>query len=259
MRRGFSILGLLIAVACMFVLYAIMAESMTGPVTGVSKDGSYVANSGPRMQDMMQLRQLMQSVQMKAGADAGEYPRPSQRTKDIQDDTTANLFSLLVAERYVSPEALISPMDSGLVEPITDYGWGSWDPTNGEFWDSGFKSDLDDVSHVSYAHMVLHGNRLSHWSAGNMTSDFPLVGNRGPRDGIESTESWACLENGTWAGQIAFGDGHIDLFIGAPKAVRGGRHGADHFFRIDDEDRHEDAILGFTSEMDESGPTLQWD
>jgi hypothetical protein len=35
--------------------------------------------------------------------------------------------------------------------------------------------------------------------------------------------------------------------------------GEDHVFRIDDEVRHGDSILGFTSGMDRDGPILQWD
>ena len=259
MRRGLSIIGLLVGVVCMFVLYVIMAESLKGPLTGTTKDGGYVANSAPRMQDMMQLRNLMQGLQMKSGSSGQSYPRPSELTDDVSDDTTANLFSLLVAQRYVSPDALISSMDAGLVEPMNDYAWGTWNPSRGEYWDDAFRADLDDVSNVSYAHMVLYGDRLDHWSSRRMDSNFPLLGNRGPRDGVASTDSWACLEDGSWAGQIAYGDGHVDLLMGTSQARRAGPHSEDHYFRIDDEDRHGDAILGFTSDMDEDGPTLQWD
>ncbi len=259
MRRGLSIIGLLVGVVCMFVLYVILAESLKGPLTGTGQDGGYVANSAPRMQDMMQLRNLMQGMQMKSGSSGQSYPRPSELTDDVSDDTTANLFSLLVAERYVSPDALISPMDAGLVEPMKDYAWGTWDPSRGKYWDDAFRADLDDVSNVSYAHMVLYGDRLDHWSSRRMDSGFPLLGNRGPRDGVESTDSWACLEDGSWAGQIAYGDGHVELRIGTAQARRSGSVGADQYFRIDDADRHSDAILGFTAEMDEDGPTLQWD
>lgn len=265
MRRGFSIVGLLIAVACMMVLYVILAESMKGALTGTTEEGGYAANSAPRMEDMFHLQQLMQSLNATGlGGGREGFPRPSAQTRDESDDTTANVYSLLIARRVVSPEGLISPMDRGLVGVYEEYDWSGYDPANGVTWDTGFMADLDDESHASYAHLVLYGDRAKRWSADRLDSSFPVFSNRGPRDGVASEESYACLPNGTWAGQVAFGDGHVSLIGSAGAAVRAGQGGpgsgrSDHFFRIDDDDRHGDAILGFTRSISRSGPILQWD
>jgi len=215
------------------------------------------------MTDMFNLQQLMQSLNAGSlgGLRSGDgFPRPSAETGRAEDDTTANVYSLLIARRVVSPEALVSPLDQAWVEVATDYDWGSWQGSDDPPWDQRFSADLEDVSNVSYAHLVLYGDRDVHWSTRRLDSAMPIFSSRGPQDGIEDTDSLTCdPATGRWSGHVVFGDGHVELINGAGDAVRRGRGGEDHYFRIDDEDRHRDAILGFTSEMTSDGPILQWD
>jgi hypothetical protein len=260
MRRGFSLVGLLVVVAVMAVMYALMAESLKGFQTGTDDAGRAVPASKGRLTDMFQIQQLMQSLNTYGLGGKGEFPRPSLKTGDGSDDTTANLYSMLIAERIVSPEALISKMDQGNVEPYGQYDWNAWNPEDGVYWDEGFTADLDDISNVSYAHMVLYGDRATHWSSKKMDSSMPILGNRGPRDGEPNVDSWVCDPGtGRWAGYFAYGDGHVVLVQGLGDARRRYDGGEDHVFRIDDEVRHGDSILGFTSGMDRDGPILQWD
>jgi hypothetical protein len=260
MRRGFSLIGLIVVVAVMAVMYALMFESLKGIQTGTDESGRAVPTSKGRLTDMFQIQQLMQSLNVHGLGGKGGFPRPSDKTGEASDDVTANLYSLLIAERIVSPSALISTMDQGNVERYEQYDWNVWDPSEGEYWDTGFSADLLDVSNVSYAHMVLYGDRASHWSSRKMDSTMPIVGNRGPRDGEDDVDSWVCDPNtGRWAGYFAYGDGHVMLVQGLGDARRRFAGGEDHVFRIDDEDQHGDAILGFTSDMTRNGPILQWD
>lgn len=257
MRRGLSLVGLLVAIVILGVLYAVATTAMKGTLTGTNEDGGYVANSAPALEDKMHLHQLMQALNVAAlSGGRGGFPRPGDRTKDASHDTTANVYSLLIAERMVAPEQLISPMDRGWVMEYQEYDWNGYDPSSGIVWDTGFSADLDDESNVSYAHMVLFGDRATRWSRADVDSSFPIFSNRGPEDGEPSEASLACLPDGTWAGHAVFGDGHV-AFIGSASGAA--RSGGDHFFRLDDAKRHADALLGFTASMDARGPTLQWD
>lgn len=260
MRRGFSIVGLLVVVAVMLVMYAMFYGSISGLKSGTDDGGRAVPASPGRMTDMFQTQQLMQSLISSSIAGDPAFPWPSELTGDEADDVTANVYSLLIAERIVSPDALISSMDWGNVEPYDQYNWNAWNPSDGEYWDSGFSADLHDISNVSYAHLVLYGDRASHWSSRKMDSTMPVLGNRGPEDGVPSVDSLTCdPDTGRWAGYFAYGDGHVALVQGIDAARRRFAGGEDHVFRIDDEDGHGDAILGFTREWDRSGPILQWD
>ena len=109
----------------------------------------------------------------------------------------------------------------------------------------------------------LFGERFRKQWKSTMDSMFPLVGNRGPKDGVSSTQSLACGKNGIWGGHIAFGDGHI-VFVNSatPSGVvfqRNGQNYADNIFIMDDGAAGVDAILSFTRTMGKNGPELQFD
>ncbi|MDP7030346.1 MAG: hypothetical protein QF733_09015 [Phycisphaerales bacterium] len=260
MRRGFSIVGLLVVVAVLLVMYAMFYGSISGLKSGTDDAGRAVPASPGRLTDMFQTQQLMQSlISSSIGGDPA-FPRPSDLTGDEGDDVTAAVYSLLIAQRIVSPDALISDMDWGNVEPYDQYDWHAWNPAEGEYWDAGFSADLDEYSNVSYAHLVLYGDRATHWSSRRMDSTMPVLGNRGPEGGVPSVDSLTCdPDTGRWAGYFAYGDGHVSLVQGLDAARRAGAGGEDHVFRIDDDDAHGDAILGFTRSIGRSGPMLQWD
>ncbi len=261
MRRGFTIVGLLVVIVIILVLYSLTFESLKGIQTGTAEDGSAVPASKGRLTDMFQLQQLGQSLTMIGLSSGDAFPRPSDLTGNVGDDVTASVYSLLLAQRAVSAESLVSPLDEANVEVYRNYQWGRWDPNDGPQWDEGFSADLDDLTNVSYAHLVLYGDRAAHWSSRKLDSSMPIFGNRGPRDGEASDMSLTCdPETGRWAGYVVFGDGHVSLLQDITEATRRLRSGGvDGFFSIDDEARNADAIIGFTSDMDEDGPTLQWD
>lgn len=259
-RTGFSMIGLLFSLACMAILIAIAVPSMHQSMTGLKEDGGKAAVSGWGMQDQVRLYGLMQSMNAQGLSSGDGYPQPSKVTGsgDLSEDTTANLYSYLVMQRYITPDQLVSPADF-FTDPDEDYDWTLYSPRDRMYWDPSFSADLSDISNVSYAHMPMYGNRLrENWgSRMSLRSSFPILGNRGPRDGVESQDSYACFD-GLWGGYVAFGDGHVE-FLQTPGSFRGGQGMNDGLFTIDDESRHGDAILGFTSSMGPDGPVLQWD
>jgi type II secretory pathway pseudopilin PulG len=261
-RRGYSLVGLLVTLVCIVVLLSITLPAMRTATTGMNEDGTQAPNSAWGASEMMQLQALGQSL-LTHGLGTGMdsmYPRPSAAdgSQDRTLDTTANLYSLLVMERMTMPKQLVRKGDRGYVEVDTDYDWTTYSPRNHVYWDPSFVADLDQLSNVSYAHMPLTGRRVEDQWRTSMSSDFPLLGSRGPRDGIETIDSVTC-PNGMWSGRVLFADGHVDFLQSTGAFNRRSRFGPDNLFTIDDLEYGSDAILGFTESIDEDGVTLQWD
>lgn len=149
--------------------------------------------------------------------------RPASTTKDQRSarfgpwaeskNTTANIYSALIAQHYFKPSILISPFERNpaVVEDL-DYNYSAFNPSKGTQWDNNFVADLKAGSNVSFAHMPAVGReRLDHWrsSAGDRIA---LLGNRGPADGVARADLFSCRRDGSWAGTFVFGDGHVEAF-----------------------------------------------
>lgn len=262
-RRGFSLVGLLVVVVCIFVLMTIMLTSTNKRVTG---DGSAVEGSLFSTQDKMVFYAINQSLALNAMENEGRYLVPSELTGSLDpaENRTANLFSALIMKRYVIPKQLISANEySPFVEEDTDYDFRAYQPRLGQQWDPGFVADLDKVSNVSFAHMPLHGERLRQFWRSGGAANVAIMGNRGPRDGIDDPQSYSVGDNGQWGGHILFADGHIEFHqTFTPPGLyydSGGRRLADNVFAIESGPDGEDSVLAFTKEMSGKGPVLQYD
>lgn len=252
-RSGFSLLGILIAMACIVVLMVVLSQGLKGAMgTGPSAPA---ANSATAHADREYLRGLGQAcVMFGTITGGGDFPVPS----DIADgerslDTTANLYSALIAEGLVRPAQLISHNEENPnVVLDADYNAGAFVPGRGVPWDPSFKADLATESNVSFAHLPLIGDRFRRgWSPGSST---PIFGNRGPENGVPNPNSYTCdPTTGAWAGNVVFGDGHVE-FLGATTLP-----GGDNLFAIEDGPLGDDAILAFTRAISEDDVTLQFD
>jgi hypothetical protein len=88
------------------------------------------------------------------------------------------------------------------------------------------------------------------------------MGNRGPQDGIGGTTSRTLDADGIWRGWVLYADGSVSWLERTsltPKWRRYDNVFEDNVFLIENEDSSDDAILGYTNEMDDHGPTLIWD
>lgn len=261
--RGMSLIGLLIVLVCIMVLAAISLTAMNKAITG---EGSAQEGTVRSVQDKVNLHEIYRTLVAYSMDNDGRFLTPSvlAGTGDKTLDTTANLYSAMVMHYGVRPNMLISGNEyNGYVVQDTDYDSLAYDPSAGVYWDPTFEADLDRGSNVSFAHVPLFGERFEkHWRNA-MSSSLPILGNRGPKDGIADPNSYSYGRNGVWGGHIVFGDGHIDFTNSfTPGSVffeRGGQRFSDNIFAVEDGMDGADAILSFTKKMTRDGPELQFD
>jgi len=262
-RAGLSLIGLVVALGCLVILFALGLTALNRAMTG---GGTASKGTVRSMSDQLSLYALYQSMAAGALDHDGRFIVPSELVGDgdAAVDITANLYSAMVMENYISPEQLISANEfSPYVEADTDYNYRGYDAVGAVFWDGGFVADLEVLSNVSFAHMPLYGKRFERYWGSGLGPHTALVGNRGPKDGKEDPESYTYGRDGRWAGHIVLGDGHIEhlrSFVAGSVFYRGeGAARADNIFAVEDGLEGIDAILSFTKRMTEDGPELQHD
>ena len=256
-------IGLLITMVCIVVLFSILMNSLNKAVTGQKTQQPGTVRS---FEDKMYLLAIYQSMLAGATENRSSYITPARmaNSNDVALNTTANLFSAMLMQNYTVPKQLISGNEySGYVWEKSDYDFAAYNPAAGIFWDTTFEADLKRLSNVSFAHLPLCGKRFEQKWQPNMDSTFPLLGNRGPRDGVNSSNSFACGRDGVWRGHLVFGDGHIDFVDTAtPNGlafVEDGQRVQDNIFALEDGANGTDAVISFTKVMKKEGPELQFD
>ena len=262
--RGFSLIGLLVSMTIMLVLGVVLSNSMNKATTGA---GSTLSGTVSSFKDKQYLASIYQSIFVEAQLSRnGRFLVPSAltRRRDAGDDTTANLFSAMVAQLSISPSQLISGNEmSPYVKLDEDYDYVAFSPVDDTYWDPNFVADLTWESNTSFAHPPLYGNRLRRYWHTGVDSRTPLLGNRGPKDGVPNPDSWTYNRDGRWAGHLVFGDGHVEfihsftinsIFLRGPDGNR-----PDNLFRMDQGGDGSDVVLSFTKQMTGDGPVLQYD
>ncbi|MBL9121911.1 MAG: hypothetical protein JNL80_18540 [Phycisphaerae bacterium] len=254
-------MGILVAMAILVVLFAVLMNSLNVAVTGA---GNTTSGSVHSLSDQLQLTQMAQACFI-AGQNNGlkGAPTPSQRlgAKGTSSDTTANVFSLLIAERYADPSLLVSKNErSPNVWERENYNYQAVQPSQRSYWDENFKADLTKESNVSFAHVPLCGSRSTYWTEVRLDTRFPLMGSRGPANGQPNPASMTYGRDNRWGGFHVFGDGHVEfteIFTAKNMQLEDGS--ADNVYAMEGEAEGGDAILAFTLLMREGVPTLQWD
>ncbi len=264
--RGFSLIGMLLAVAIMLVLGVVMLNSVNKGVTGAGSAGRGTVAS---FEDTQYLYSLFGSLTAAAQGNEGRYITPGELTgfrdgRDGRDNTTANLFSAMIANHYTVPGQLISGNEySPNVVVDEDYDYTAYRPATGTYWDPGFVADLAVESNDSFAHVPLYGQRLRRYWRFTTGSRMPLLGNRGPKGGVDDPDSHTYGRNGRWAGHVVFGDGHIDFIETFTPAglflSSAGERRPDNIFDMEEGPEGLDAILSFTRKVTPDGPDLQHD
>lgn len=266
-RRGTTLIGLLVALVCILVLSVVSLNALNKAMTGA---GATLPGSAASFEDQQYLVALFQSIATHAHLNEGRFIVPSEVAggRDVSLNTTADLFSAMIAQHYTVPGQLISANEHN---PFVhrdddydyDYDYTAYDPSAGVHWDPGFVADLDVDSNDSFAHVPLYGERLRQQWRFNTGGRTVLLGTRGPRDGVPDPASYTYGRTGLWAGHLVFGDGHIeytDTFTPAGLVfVRDGAQQPDNIYAMEEGPEGGDAILAFTKSMSDDGPDLQFD
>ncbi|TVQ51971.1 MAG: hypothetical protein EA377_11235 [Phycisphaerales bacterium] len=259
-RHGFSrqdLLAVLVTLMVLFVLAALLLPLLTYQRVG----------QNPMVREGVQLRGIYQSIQIMSEDFAGDrYVTPAQvlqRETESSLNTTASFYSMMIMQNYFSPNLVISRRESNpRVREMTDYDWDLFDPAEGIRWDDAFQADLTTTSNTSYAHLLLHGARLDrHWRTAD-TAHVPLLGNRGPRDGVPDASSYTCDDRGRWHDQMvvtADGASHRNMSMTPANLTYGDPPQPDNVFAMEDGPEGEDVILTFTKEIRDGRVVIQHD
>lgn len=276
--NAFARVELLVTAACLTVSICLVSLTIAQP--------DRAANSPlhPRsVNDAAQLRSIHQAWIIFAKEFNGQYPRPGlidrlpdpvlgeipgRGPEDVEANTTANLHSALIIQNFYSAELLISPVERNpKVRALRgdEYNYERYDPSLDVYWDSDFKADLMTGSNVSYAHMPICGERAArHWRE-TTTGRFPLLGNRGPKDGKLDPGSFTCGPHGNWAGNIAFSHDDVSFLTATQPenltyVADDDVQKPDNLFAMESGVEGADAIIAFTRAMSKEGkPELQFD
>ena len=105
--RGFSLLGIFVALACIVVIMSIYMSSVQKAVTGGTGTSSKTSVWG--MQDQIQLQLISKALTMSAimGGDSLLIPSDISGSRESFDNTSANFWSALIMENLVKSEQLV--------------------------------------------------------------------------------------------------------------------------------------------------------
>lgn len=261
MQRGFTRSEILIIIVCLAIIVAIAATTL-GPMRATAKqlkDGTNLSSIHRAMMlmssgsGMFPIPGLVDRLPVDSG-DGIAKDVPGRGPEDISQNTTASFYSLLIAPNAIQPSVLISPFERNpLVRLIPQYDYDAYNPQADTFWDPRFAADLQTGANVSYAHMPIVGEwKARHWNPYSQSA-FPLLGNRGPKNGHMVSSSFACDPGLAWAGYEVGIDGRV-TFASYSKLLPD----ADDPFRVDMGEGR-DAYLSFTRSVTESGSEYQHD
>lgn len=255
---GFGKIELIVGIACLIIVLVVAIT-----VLRASQPGSVWPES-----DVTKMRGIHQAMLVFAGEFEGQLPTPSVaaaegiHTPDPTHDTTANMYSFMVIQNYVAPDVLVSDRDPNehvrVYEP-TDV-WEGFEPSVP--WANNFQADLDRISHVSYAHMLMFGERFDRYWRETTADDIPVIGNRGPAEGARDRFSLTTDANGRWTGYVIAGDHSSQLQTSmTPSWLTFGEAPPqpDNLFAIDDGLHGRDVVLTFTKSNSPGGTELQHD
>jgi hypothetical protein len=270
-RFAFTQLDLLACVVCLLTGAAVVSIAL-GQIKG--DDAPFNEKT---IKDATQVRAVHQSWLTYAKEFQGLFPIPGlvnrlpvegmgnvpgRGAEDITQNTTASLHSMMVMSNYYTADDLISPVERNpkVVRVCAEYNYEVYNITDDVYWDPNFKADLAKISHVSFAHMPLVGERKAKQWRDTMDARFGVAGNRGPKDGTMDPDSVTCGPHGNWAGNIVFQDNHTEFLDSTIwKRDNGGEKIADNLFANDGKDGRIDMLLAFTLRVRDQDADLQFD
>ena len=231
-KRGFTLVELLVVMAIIALLIGLLLPAL-----------AKARAQAQLTKDQAQVKEIHQSWLIFSRELDGKLPTPGlidrmpdptmggqdipgRGPEDIEVNTTPALYSVCIMRHYFTPQMCIAPTEpSGRVIYKDDYKFHRYDPlgTHPEsegadfYWDPTFRAKLLTLSHTSYAHMPIAGERKKrHWKD-SMDSRFAMIGTRGVENGsLDENKYYASVTlefhggSKEWVGNVAFNDNHTE-------------------------------------------------
>ena len=239
-QHGFTLIELLVVMAIIALLLGLLLPAL-----------AKARATARQVKDGTQVQQLHKAWVTKGSENTrGTFPLPGEVNRignlpgrgneDEAKNSHTNLYSCCIAQQFISPQILVSPSESsGNVAVCSNYDYTKYKPAEDMYWDGdkanqtsnsgdegNFKTDLTALSGTSYASMPLlmkdstskvPSRRDLQWRVGATSgSRFPIVGNRGVKNGSTTNDDYTKSKTlaihgalNEWEGNLCYNDDHI--------------------------------------------------
>lgn len=272
-RRGLTFIEIIFLIIITIILVALMLiyyEYRQRRVCSISRSILCMGN----------IKNIYQAMTFWSESHKNIYPTPLMDEADLinkkcaqKGNSTANIYSMMIFNRYFDPETAVCPSEANdFIQVHKEINFNS----NTE-WDWDFGCDITGktksartgkyFSNVSYANLALIGKRYENeWNSVSKNANFPVLSDRGPRDGIHDPASLVYLNHSTkdaWKGNVGFNDSHVDTLTEQvdtdnpfvfPQAIL-----KDNIFAEDDTVNRADIWLAVFGDSDFESVTPLWD
>ena len=238
-RKAFTLVELLVVIAIIALLIGLLlpalakaranAQSLKDKtqISMIHKSFLTFANDNKERMPIPGLINRLPDVPSPPGL--GNVPGAGPEDKTI--NTSANLYSAMIAQNYFNTDIVIGTTEvNPRIKQKRDYNFNAYHPANDVYWDTTFICNPNDASangsNASYSHSALCGARKKNNWRSNQQAGFAALGTRGTGGGPNGFggaitgpeyEKSPTLElhgpKNQWVGHVCFNDNHTETLI----------------------------------------------